>query len=104
VNDDPYREFDEALTDVLTETAYNLSRRTRLANARAAVARRAPRPTNTADHAASLPLPRTALITSTNGLPPTIAALIDAPKSGFVPIRWQIPAWAGARLQTLEVV
>jgi len=37
VNDDPYREFEEALTDVLTETAYNLSRRTRLANARAAV-------------------------------------------------------------------
>ena len=34
---DPYREFEEALTDVLTETAYNLSRRTRLANARAAV-------------------------------------------------------------------
>ena len=34
---DPYREFEEALTDVLTETAYNLSRRTRFANARAAV-------------------------------------------------------------------
>ena len=36
VNDDPYREFEEALTDVLTETAYNLSRRVRW-NARAAV-------------------------------------------------------------------
>ena len=37
VNDDPYREFEEALTDVLTETAYHPSRRARLANARAAV-------------------------------------------------------------------
>jgi hypothetical protein len=27
VNDDPYREFEEALTDVLTETAYSLRRR-----------------------------------------------------------------------------
>ena len=43
VNDDPYREFEDALTDVLTETAYSLSRRTRLANARAAVDQNEPR-------------------------------------------------------------
>ncbi len=43
MNDDPYREFEQALTDVLTETAYNLSRRTRLANARAAVDQNDPR-------------------------------------------------------------
>ena len=43
MNDDPYREFEDALTDVLTETAYSLSRRTRLANARAAVDQNDPR-------------------------------------------------------------
>jgi hypothetical protein len=43
VNDDPFREFEDALTDVLTETAYSLSRRTRLANARAAVDQNDPR-------------------------------------------------------------
>jgi hypothetical protein len=37
VNDDPYREFEEALTDKLTETEYSLARVSRLAKARAAV-------------------------------------------------------------------
>jgi hypothetical protein len=43
MSDDEYREFEEALTDVLTETAYSLRRRTRLANARAAVDQHDPR-------------------------------------------------------------
>ena len=41
MNDDPFREFEDALTDVLTETAYNLSRR--VDNARAAVDQNDPR-------------------------------------------------------------
>ena len=51
MNDDPYREFEEALTDVLTETVYNLSRRTRLANARAAVDQNDPRYIETVNRA-----------------------------------------------------
>ncbi len=51
MNDDPYREFEEALTDVLTETVYNLSRRTRLANARAAVDHNDPRYIETVNRA-----------------------------------------------------
>ena len=43
MSDDEYREFEEALTDVLTETAYSPRRRTRLANARAAVDQHDPR-------------------------------------------------------------
>jgi hypothetical protein len=40
MSNDEYREFEEALTDVLTETAYSLRR---LANARAAVDQHGPR-------------------------------------------------------------
>ena len=49
VNDDPYRKFEEALTDVLTETAYNLSRR--VDNARAAVDQNAHRYIEAVDRA-----------------------------------------------------
>jgi hypothetical protein len=42
-DDTKYREFEDALTDVLAETHYSLDRRTRLAKARRSVDNRDPR-------------------------------------------------------------
>jgi hypothetical protein len=53
MNDDArlYREFEEALTEVLAEKQYSLDRRTRLAKARAAVDNRDPRYVDAVDSA-----------------------------------------------------
>lgn len=42
-DDQKYREFEDALADVLAETQYSLNRRTRLAKARASVDKADPR-------------------------------------------------------------
>jgi hypothetical protein len=56
MNDDArlYREFEEALTEVLAEKQYSLDRRTRLAKARAAVDNRDPRYVDAVDSAFKL--------------------------------------------------
>ncbi len=51
MSDDPYREFEYALTDVLCETRYSATRRRRLKKARDAVDRNDPRDEQAIDRA-----------------------------------------------------